>query len=238
MSRTYRRIVLSVVIAGLTAAYTVTGVAGPQRSIVELFTSQGCSSCPPADALLGRLSADPALLALSFHVNYWNSIGWKDPFSSQISTDRQYTYAHALGERTVFTPQLIVNGTRSVIGSQENEIRKEIAKASEATLPVSADLSKQADGSFNLQLAGPAVAADVWEVRYVRRSVTKIRAGENGGRELETFNDVVQLHRLGAFQPGVLKLEPLHQPADGLAVLVQKPSGGPILGVAAVSLSD
>jgi hypothetical protein len=215
------------------AAYTVTGVAGPQRSIVELFTSQGCSSCPPADALLGRLSADPALLALSFHVNYWNSIGWKDPFSSQVSTDRQYAYAHALGERTVFTPQLIVNGTRSLIGSQESEIRKEIAKASEATLPVSADLSKQADGSFNLQLAGPAVAADVWEVRYVRRSVTKIRAGENGGRELETFNDVVQLHRLGTFQPGVLKLEPLHQPADGLAVLVQKPSGGPILGVAA-----
>jgi hypothetical protein len=233
MSRKYRRIVLSMALAGLTAAYTVTGVAGPQRSIVELFTSQGCSSCPPADALLGRLSADPALLALSFHVNYWNSIGWKDPFSSQISTDRQYTYAHALGERTVFTPQLIVNGTRSVIGSQENEIRKEIAKASEATLPVSADLSKQADGSFNLQLAGPAVVADVWEVRYVRRSVTKIRAGENGGRELETFNDVVQLHRLGAFQPGVLKLEPLHKPADGLAVLVQKPSGGPILGVAA-----
>jgi hypothetical protein len=130
MSRKYRRIVLSVALAGLTAAYTVTCVAGPQRSIVELFTSQGCSSCPPADALLGRLSADPALLALSFHVNYWNSIGWKDPFSSQISTDRQYTYAHALGERTVFTPQLIVNGTRSVIGSQENEIRKEIAKAS------------------------------------------------------------------------------------------------------------
>jgi hypothetical protein len=233
MSRKYRRIVLSMALAGLTAAYTVTGVAGPQRSIVELFTSQGCSSCPPADALLGRLSADPALLALSFHVNYWNSIGWKDPFSSQVSTDRQYAYAHALGERTVFTPQLIVNGTRSVIGSQESEIRKEIAKAREATLPVSADLSKQADGSFNLQLAGPAVAADVWEVRYVRRSVTKIRAGENGGRELETFNDVVQLHRLGAFQPGVLKLEPLHQPADGLAVLVQKPSGGPILGVAA-----
>jgi hypothetical protein len=238
MSRTYRRIVLSVALAGLTAAYTVTGVAGPQRSIVELFTSQGCSSCPPADALLGRLSADPALLALSFHVDYWNSIGWKDPFSSQVSTDRQYAYAHALGERTVFTPQLIVNGTRSVIGSQESEIRKEIAKASEATLPVSADLSKQADGSFNLQLAGPAVVADVWEVRYVRRSVTKIRAGENGGRELETFNDVVQLHRLGPFQPGVLKLEPLQQPADGLAVLVQKPSGGPILGVAAVSLSD
>jgi hypothetical protein len=233
MSRKYRRIVLSMALAGLTAAYTVTGVAGPQRSIVELFTSQGCSSCPPADALLGRLSADPALLALSFHVNYWNSIGWKDPFSSQVSTDRQYAYAHALGERTVFTPQLIVNGTRSVIGSQESEIRKEIAKASEATLPVSADLSKQADGSFNLQLAGPAVAADVWEVRYVRRSVTKIRAGENGGRELETFNDVVQLHRLGAFQPGVLKLEPLHQPADGLAILVQKPSGGPILGAVA-----
>jgi hypothetical protein len=233
MSRKYRRIVLSMALAGLTAAYTVTGVAGPQRSIVELFTSQGCSSCPPADALLGRLSADPALLALSFHVNYWNSIGWKDPFSSQVSTDRQYAYAHALGERTVFTPQLIVNGTRSVIGSQESEIRKEIAKASEATLPVSADLSKQADGSFNLQLAGPAVAADVWEVRYVRRSVTKIRAGENGGRELETFNDVVQLHRLGAFQPGVLKLEPLQQPADGLAILVQKPSGGPILGAVA-----
>ena len=232
MSRT-NRVVLSWVIGGLAAAYLSSAAASPQRSIVELFTSQGCSSCPPADALLGRLRANPALLVLSFHVNYWDDLGWKDSFSSKASTDRQYAYAAALGERTVFTPQLIVNGTRSLIGSQENEVRKEIARVSATTLPVSADLSKQADGSFNLQLVGPAVVADVWEVRYVRRSVTKIRAGENGGRELETFNDVVQLRRVGPFQPGALKLASLRQPEDGLAVLIQKPSGGPILGVAA-----
>jgi hypothetical protein len=207
--------------------------AGQPRSVVELYTSQGCSSCPPADALAGRLSTDPSVLVLSFHVTYWDDLGWKDAFSSQASTDRQYGYAHTMRQPSVFTPQVIVNGRESVIGSRESDVRRALARSGEATVPVSTELLKQADGSFKLVLKGTSVTADVWEIRYVRHAITRIGAGENGGRSLETFNNVTQLHRLGAFEPGTLTLRRLEQPEDGLAVIVQKPSAGEILGAAA-----
>ncbi len=207
--------------------------AGPQHSVAELFTSQGCSSGPPADALAGRLSTNSSVLVLSFHVNYWDDLGWKDPFSSRESTERQYAYAHALGEGSVFTPQLVVNGALSVVGSQEGAVRQALAGASRASLPVQADLEKQPDGRFKLVLAGPQLRADVWEVRYVRHAVTRIGGGENGGRSLETFNNVTSIKRLGGFTPGTLELQALQGGADGLAILVQAPDAGRILGAVA-----
>jgi len=232
MIRLHSRLTYGIVLA-IGAAWTQAANAGAQRAVVELFTSQGCSSCPPADALVGRLATDPAVLVLSFHVNYWDDLGWKDVFSSQASTDRQYAYAHSLGERTVFTPQLIVNGARSVVGSQEAAVQHQLAVANQASLPVRADLLRQPDGKFNLTLAGPALRADVWEIRYVRHSVTRIGRGENGGRSLETFNDVTHIRRLGGFVPGTLKLEALSGSADGIAVLIQAPDAGRILGAVA-----
>jgi hypothetical protein len=229
----FKQLVSVVALAGLGLVPASAATAPQQRSVVELFTSEGCSSCPPADALAGRLTANPALVVLSFHVNYWDDLGWKDSFSSQVSTDRQYAYARSLGQRTVFTPQLILNGTHSLVGSQEADVRRALAAVSATNTPVRAEMTKQPDGGFEVVLAGPAVVADVWEVRYVRHAVTRVRAGENGGRSLETFNNVTQLRRLGAFAPGVLKLPPLQQPEDGVAILVQKPSAGEILGAAA-----
>jgi hypothetical protein len=199
---------------------------------MELFTSQGCSSCPPADALVGRFTSNPDVLALSFHVDYWNDLGWVDTFASKASTDRQYAYAHALGERSVFTPQLVVNGMQSLVGSQDGAVQHAVDAVKDA-FPVQADLSRQPDGSFTVNLAGPAVRADVWEVRYVRKAVTQIRRGENGGRTLETFNNVTQIRRLGAFAPGTLKLPPLKSPEDGVAVVVQGFGAGRVLGAAA-----
>jgi len=207
--------------------------AGATRAVVELFTSQGCSSCPPADAVAGRLLTDPAVIVLSFHVNYWDDLGWKDPFASQPSTDRQYAYARSLGERSVFTPQLILNGTLSLIGSQERAIRQAVAAASQAQFPVHADLAKQSDGDFALSLGGTAPGAKVWEVRYVRRAITQIQGGENRGRTLETYNNVTHMQSLGTFAPGTLKLPPLTSPDDGLAVIIQASSTGRILGAAA-----
>ena len=170
---------------------------------------------------------------LSFHVNYWDELGWKDSFSSQASTDRQYAYARSLGERSVFTPQLIVNGTRSVVGSQEGAVQHAVAASEQEPLPAQADLTKQPDGTFKLMLTGPAVRGDVWEVRYVRHALTRIGGGENGGRSLETFNNVTRIRRLGPFAPGTLNLEPLTGADDGLAVLVQPPNFGRILGAVA-----
>jgi len=232
MTQRNRLIAFLLAMTGLAAPYASPVTANPARSVVELFTSQGCSSCPPADALAGRLRSDPSVVVLSFHVNYWDGPGWKDSFASQASTDRQYAYAQAFRERSVFTPQLIVNGTRSVVGSYEADVRKAIATASSTALPVTLELTRQSDEGFSLTLAGPALVADVWEFRYVRHAVIRPQGGENGGRALESFNDVLRLRRLGAFEPGVSRLPPLRQPEEGLAVIVQRPSGGPVLGVA------
>ena len=207
--------------------------AGTERVVAELFTSQGCSSCPPADAIAGRLRADPAVIVLSFHVNYWDGLGWTDPFASQASTDRQYAYARWLGERSVFTPQLVVNGTQSVVGSQEGAVRQAITAAGRLGLPVQVSLTRQPDGHFALTLAGAAGGAQLWEVQYSQHAVTQVRGGENGGRALETFNDVIHVGLLGSFQPGSSELPALKAPANGLAILVQVPGTGQILGAGA-----
>lgn len=204
-----------------------------QSAVVELFTSQGCSSCPPADAVAGRLRTVPELLVLSFHVNYWDGLGWKDPYALQASTDRQNAYARSLGEHSVFTPQVIVNGTVSLVGSQEGAIKQAVEAGDKRAFPVQADLIKQPGGSFALSLQGSAIGAEVWEVRYVRHAVTQIRGGENGGRMLETFNNVTHIRRLGAFAPGTLDLPPLNTPDDGLAIIVQASGMGRVLGAAA-----
>ena len=94
--------------------------------VVELFTSQGCSSCPPADAYLGKLADRHDILPLAFHVNYWDYIGWKDPFASNIVTERQYSYGHALGLNMVYTPQMVIGGTHDAVGSDENAVSRAI----------------------------------------------------------------------------------------------------------------
>jgi hypothetical protein len=211
----------------------VAGAADSDRTVVELFTSQGCSSCPPADAVMGRLRAQPGVIALSFHVNYWDGPQWTDRFSSQASTDRQYGYSRTLGARSVFTPQLIVNGAKSLVGSEEGAIQHAISTASHVAFPIDVALSRQADGSFALKLNGRAMSAAVWVFEYVQQTATQIRGGENGGRTLETYNDVIRIRRLGAFSPGPLRLPALNPPANGLAVIVQTPGLGQILGAGA-----
>ena len=207
--------------------------AEPRHAVVELFTSTGCSSCPPADAIAGHLRKDPALIVLSYHVDYWDSAAWKDPFSSKDSTVRQYEYAHALNEHSVATPQMIVNGTRSVLGAQERAIEHAVQAESQATSPVQVQLARQPDGAYALTLQGTAAGAEVWEVGYVRTASTRVRGGENGGQTLETYNNVTGIVDLGAYSPGTRKLPALKSPEDGLAVLVQAPGMGRILGASA-----
>jgi hypothetical protein len=207
-----------------------------ERSVAELFTSQGCSSCPPADAVAGRLRSSPAVIVLSFHVNYWDGPEWTDQFASQASTDRQYEYARALRERSVFTPQLIVNGTQSVVGSQEGAVQRAIESASRVSFPVQVDLSRLPDGSFALNLRGPPITAELWEVAYVQHATTPIHGGENGGRILETYNNVTRIRRLGAFSSGTFNLPALKPREDGLAVVVQTPGMSQILGAGAYEI--
>ncbi|HEV8025928.1 MAG TPA: DUF1223 domain-containing protein, partial [Stellaceae bacterium] len=114
----------------LMTAAALTAHAGEGRSapvVVELFTSQGCSTCPPADAYLGELASRPGVIALAFHVDYWNYIGWTDPFASKAATDRQRSYAKQLGLRYVYTPQMVINGTMEGVGSGREAITQLIA---------------------------------------------------------------------------------------------------------------
>src|SRR5271167_1683708 len=108
--------------------------SGPARAderpiVVELFTSEGCSSCPPADALLAELAGRPDVLALSFHVDYWDRLGWKDPFSSPDATRRQHGYADLLGLATVYTPQMVVDGRWQAVGSDRSEVERALGSA-------------------------------------------------------------------------------------------------------------
>lgn len=233
MTRSVRFPALSSLVALLLWAPGV--MASQPKLVAELFTSLGCSSCPPADAIAGILASSPALLVLSYHVTYWDGPTFADPFALKSSTDRQYEYQGPLRQSTAFTPQFVVNGTQSVVGSDGAEVKRALQSALQppSSFPVLADLSKQTDNSFVLRLSGPDIKADVWEVRYVRHASTRVRGGENSGHTLETFNNVTHIHRLGAFKPGTLNLPPLKSPDDGLAILIQAPGPGKVLGAAA-----
>jgi hypothetical protein len=214
----------------------VAGAAGAERTVAEFFTSQGCSSCPPADAVAGRLRTNPGVIILSFHVNYWDGPEWRDPFASQASTDRQYAYARALDLHSVFTPQALVNGTQSLLGSQEDAIGRAITAAGRVRLPVRVDLVKRPDAGLALTLTGLALSAELWEVDYIQHTSTRIRGGENAGRTLDSYHDVTRIHRLGAFSPGTMSLPALQPPANGLAVIVQTSGMGRLLGAGAYAI--
>jgi hypothetical protein len=205
--------------------------------VLELFTSQSCSSCPPADALLKQLSAsDPDVLPLSFHVHYWDYLSWKDTYSSPVYTDRQKTYAQALGQNGVFTPQLIVNGAASVVGSNEGDVERAIATAKRMPPAVNVFLKPAGHQLIaNIAANGSSVpaSADIWEVQFDPYAKTHVAAGENGGRTLESINNVTSITSLGTWRPDGGKSISLDLPAGGgVAVIVQTQGQGAVLGAA------
>jgi hypothetical protein len=200
--------------------------------VVELFQSQGCSSCPPANANLLTIVDRPDVLALSFGVTYWDDLGWKDTFASPKFTARQWDYAHGLGHSQVFTPQVVVNGRKDGVGADSREFQGLIAQGERA--PRGPDLILDG-GQVRVGAGKPAGAADVWLVRYdPRLAKVAIRRGENGGKTLPHRNVVKQLVRLGAWTGPAARfaLPPAADPALKTAVLVQLPRGGAILAAA------
>jgi len=183
--------------------------AGSGVVVLELFTSQGCSSCPPADALLSKLDADPALMGrvipLSFHVDYWNHIGWSDPFSSSEWTERQRSYSRALNE-DVYTPQLVVGGARAMVGSNEHAVRAAIdAKlAEEPSARLQIVAMKTSDGTIAIDvkaLQSTDATLDVWVAVVEDGLVTKVERGENRGLTLKNDNVVRALRRASTLAP-------------------------------------
>ena len=222
--------------------------AGESKVVLELFTSQGCSSCPSADAFLGELAATrDDVVALSFHVDYWNYLGWEDRFATAEMTARQKDYARALGISYVYTPQLVIDGARHVTGSDRNAVIAEIGKAKEREIRrVSVALEASAPGRLTVELGaadGYWGVATIFLASFDRRHETAVEAGENRGRSLVNHHVVRDFRPVGTWtgEAMTLELEPaaLGAVGKGCAVLVQERAGnGRIMGADLAWLDD
>ncbi len=227
-----RRVGAALFASALTAATAGSALAADPShpAVVELFQSQGCSSCPPANANVMALADRPDVLALSFQVTYWDQLGWKDTFDSPQYTARQWEYARAFRHTQVYTPQVVVNGRIDVVGVRKGEIEQTLAKAD------------RGQGGPRVSVAGGQVAVgaatgrgQVWLVRYDPRIVqVPVRRGENAGKTLPHRNVVRQLVKLGDWSG---RAQAYRLPADagaGLktAILVQAGEGGAIVAAA------
>jgi hypothetical protein len=233
-----RRVGVSIVAAGLVVARMALGAEGPapRPIVVELFTSQGCSSCPPADALVGELARRPDVLPLAFHVDYWDRLGWKDPYSSAAATARQRAYARLLDTATVYTPQMVVDGTIDVVGSYRGQVLDAIARARSGAVTVPVACESRADGVRVRVAAGAPEPrrATVWLIGFDRHRVTAVGAGENGGRTLAEWHIVRGFEPLAEWTGAPYETTvPAATVAryERLAVVLQAPDGR-ILGAA------
>lgn len=214
--------------------------------VVELYTSQGCSSCPPADEFLGKLAQRSDIIALAFHVDYWDYIGWKDPFGDPAYTARQRLYAASLRKRTIYTPQMVIDGVVDAVGSRwwdvegKIEQRQRMSMAERISIPI--HFERAVNGALAVTVPKAAVRgrADLFLAAMDSRHVTEVPRGENSGRRLEDFNVVRSFSRIGRYDGSALAVEvdpsAWHRGADRLAVLLQARDAGPIWGAAQLLL--
>lgn len=222
------------------AGLLLMALSGPARAeaklpvVVELYTSQGCSSCPPADAMLADLADMEDVIALALHVDYWDYIGWPDSFASPLHSARQEAYARMAGERMVYTPQIIVGGQDRVVGGDAMAVLERLHAHADATTPV--DLSVGREGE-HLRVTAPALTLarplEIQLVRFLPAKEVAITSGENAGLSMTYHNIVTSWEVVGAWT-GTEALD-LQVPLDGegrVAVLLQEPGPGAIRAAA------
>jgi hypothetical protein len=214
--------------------WTASVDAQPRPAVVELFTSEGCSSCPPADAFLGELAERPDVLALAFHVDYWDDLGWRDRFGLAEAVQRQRMYVNTLRLSSAYTPQVVIDGHADFVGSDRASISKGLAGNRDG---VGIALSVR-DGVVLIDLAAQAVAAsDIVLVGYRRQAVSAIGRGENAGRTLTEFNIVRGVRTLGQWDGKArqyqARVDSFPADATDVAALVQSVGQGHIIGAAA-----
>ena len=222
---------LWVTFAAPLAAQTQPGI------VVELYTSQGCSSCPAADAFLASLADDPGVIALALHVDYWDYIGWKDSFASPKFTDRQRAYAHAKGSKTIYTPQFIIGGRDRVIGPEPGEVAARIVEMMQHSDRV--DLWLERDGDL-VSIRAVAVKPlsgqmRVQLVRYLPNHMVDIATGENAGHKIKYHNIVTSWSTLGVWDGSSDFVTKADAPGDQpIVVIVQSEGFGPIVAAARI----
>jgi hypothetical protein len=214
---------LGLLLAGLSLT---PAFAADSPVVVELFTSQGCSSCPPADAFLTDLAhRAPGVLPLAFHVTYWDSLGWKDPYSLNAATARQRDYARVLGRDGVYTPQMIVDGVKDVVGSDREEGLDAIARAARnRPAPVPIGLTREGE-SLVISVGAGAGTARVLLIGFDPAHETHIGRGENSGRTVLESNIVRSLSTAGVWSGAPLSLRPPPPLGEAAAVLLQSDDG-------------
>ena len=212
--------------------------------VVELFTSQGCSDCPPADALLTELAKRNGVIALTLPVTYWDMLGWKDTFGSEANTVRQKAYAKALGRSGVYTPQIIVNGVADLVGGRRDQVVAAIAAhAHDApAIPISIKTSPQV---VQIAIAGGQKNpkdpnCTIWVMHTLNHAVVQVGDGENKGRMLDYTNIVRDLKAIGLWKGAAITFNLprgalTSVPHDGLVVLLQRDGNGQVVGAAMVT---
>jgi hypothetical protein len=248
-------------VAASMSTIVATAADAQTRGVIELFTSQGCSSCPPADEVLGELARDPSIVAMSLPIDYWDYLGWKDTLAKPRHSARQRGYAHQRGDREVYTPQVVVNGAVHVLGSDKAAIEDAMAQTRTAgamlSLPIRLALS---DGNLAVTVQpatteGPSTtedpsategpSAEVWLCALTKTVPVEIGRGENHGRTITYHNVVRHWLKLGDFSGADLTWSvPLSEivadDSDEAVVLVQqgtREKPGPILGAALAPLA-
>lgn len=215
--------------------------AAKRPVIVELFTSQGCSSCPAADAYLKELKEQPGVLALSYHVDYWDYLGWRDTLGGAEFSERQYDYAQARGDKNVYTPQLVVNGGEHFVGSQRGQVSRAIATA---RTEVAADWVEMAmsdnrtDVTINIPAGEPMREATLWLLAFTHSVSVEIKKGENTGSTVEYHNVVRKMVPAGMWHGEAAKIvlpkgSVVPQGCKGWVALLQDGKVGRVIGVAA-----
>lgn len=185
--------------------------AAVQPGVVELFTSQGCSSCPPADANLAEFAQRDDVIALAYHIDYWDYLGWSDTLASPENTQRQHDYATALGQRSVYTPQAVINGRQHVNGADKSAIVRMLSETTKQSIQVDVSIWKGADSvvieATQAGEGGEVVKANLMLVFFDAKTMVKILRGENAGKRVAYWNAVTGIQTAGMWHGEDLRLE-------------------------------
>ena len=213
----------------LLACCTMAAAAAERPVVVELFTSEGCSSCPPADAFLTDLAHSRRdVLPLAFHVTYWNSLGWRDPYSLDAATSRQSTYGARFGDGS-YTPEMVVDGTKGLVGSERGAAESAIASAeSRARTAAPVTLSRRG-GRIAIKLGAGSGSGRILLIGFDPEHRTAVGRGENSGRTLTESNIVRSIRTVGQWSGAPMTIEEEAPAGQDVAVLLEAP-GGAIVG--------
>ncbi len=209
-------------IAGLSP---LAALAAERPVVVELFTSQGCSSCPPADAYLRDLSKDRAdVLPLAFHVTYWDGLGWKDPYSMQAATQRQDQYGRRFGDGS-YTPEIVVDGAAGMVGSRRSDVGAAIERAKRTSRTAAAVSVTKSGAQVSIQVGSGSGSGRILLIGFDREHTTAIGRGENGGRTLTEANIVRSIRSVGQWSGAALHINEQFPEGQDVAVVLEAPDG-------------